>query len=73
MKLLKEIPQAILELFFPSLCYSCFEKRPLRKSLFCLKCKLALPYTDQIDVPENELEYRIYGRFKRLRTWKGIR
>jgi len=40
----------------------------LRKNLFCLRCTLALPYTDQIDVPENELEYRIYGRFKIIRA-----
>lgn len=68
MKLLLEIPQAILELFFPNLCIACFCKRPLRKNLFCLSCQLALPYTDQIDVPDNELEYRIFGRFKILRA-----
>ena len=68
MKLLLEILQAILELFFPNLCLACFCKRPLRKNLFCLSCKLALPYTDQIDIPENELEYRIYGRFKIIRA-----
>jgi len=68
MKILLEIPSAILELFFPKLCLACFEKRPLRESLFCLKCKLALPYTDQIDVLDNELEYRIYGRFKLQRA-----
>lgn len=64
MKLLFEIAQAILELFFPNLCLACFLKRPLRNNLFCLSCKLDLPYTDQVDIPENELEYRIFGRFK---------
>ncbi len=64
MKILFEIPQAILELFFPNLCLLCYEKRPLRNSLCCLACKLELPYSDQIDVVDNELEYRIFGRFK---------
>ena len=64
MKILLEIPNAVLELFFPNLCLACYTKRPLRQSLFCLTCKLALPYTDQIKIPDNELEHRIFGRFK---------
>lgn len=64
MKILLEILQGIIELFFPNLCLSCFQKRPLRKHIFCLNCKLELPYTDQIDIAENELEHRIFGRFK---------
>ena len=68
MKTLFEFAEALLELFFPNLCIACLSKNPLRKDLFCLSCKLALPYTDQIDVPDNELEYRIYGRFKFTRA-----
>ena len=64
MKTLFEFAEALLELFFPKLCLACFNKNPLRKDLFCLRCKLELPYTDQIDIEDNELEYRIYGRFK---------
>lgn len=64
MKIFLEFAEALLELFFPKLCIACLLKNPLREDLFCLTCKLELPYTDQIDVIDNELEYRIYGRFK---------
>ncbi len=64
MKTLFEFAEAVLELFFPKLCIACLLKNPMREDLFCLSCKLELPYTDQIDIPENELEYRVYGRFQ---------
>ena len=64
MKTLFEFAEALLELFFPKLCLACLIKNPLRNGLFCLRCQLELPYTDQVDILDNELEHRIYGRFK---------
>ncbi len=64
MKIILEYAEALIELFFPRLCIACLVKNPLRDQMYCLQCKLELPYTDQIDIPDNELEFRIFGRFK---------
>lgn len=63
MHILLEPLDAIFKLFFPKLCVACHHKPPINKNLFCLSCQLDLPFTDQIEIQNNELELKILGRF----------
>ncbi len=61
--ILKEVGESILHFIYPQACIGCFEQEPIREDIFCLDCKLDLPFTTFFEVRNNDMEMRLKGRF----------
>lgn len=61
-RLLNEIKQGIVHLFYPRLCEGC--NKPLIKGeeVLCINCTLELPETDYHHIPDNDTAMRFAGR-----------
>lgn len=49
-------------LIYPQLCVCCYDDHSLDNDIFCLKCKVELPFTDHFDISENALKEKFIGR-----------
>lgn len=64
MRFFKEAIVSVWRLLFPSICLICEEKEPLKEDIFCLHCKMEVPYTDHFSIENNELKKKFVGRIK---------
>lgn len=53
---------AILDLFFPHLCFACQERPPMQGSSICVHCDYGMPPTDYHTMQENPVFQKFFGR-----------
>ena len=54
--------QNLVGLFYPNVCFSCYQNLTIGKSPICLVCQHQLPKTDQYQFKENAFTERFWGR-----------
>jgi ComF family protein len=62
MKTMKAFFEALLGLFYPSLCLACSTNLPSGNESLCLSCRYSLPLSSHHLDPENEFVQRFWGR-----------
>lgn len=62
MKYLNHFLGDLFSFIFPDLCILCKDTPKLQHDIFCLPCKVELPYTDSFEVLESELDHKLTGR-----------
>ena len=55
---------ALLQLFFPSICYACNDHQIDHEEMLCLRCLQQLPYTSFESILDNPTEKLFWGRIQ---------
>ena len=61
--ILTELRDSLLYLLYPTICIGCGSSSPIDENVFCVSCLMDLPETELFSTADNDMEYRLAGRF----------